>query len=286
MRYSLLLLPLVFGFSCAQKAPRAWGEPKLLCIVENERVKESSGIAASTREAGVYFTHNDSGSGPKFYKFNDKGKVLGEFAVSGAKATDWEEMASAKLDGKNFLYFADIGDNSRRRKSIQIYQAEEPKLGATAVPTVGTYDLSYPDEAQNAEAFFVHPKTGDFYIIPKASKTPVGLYRLERPARSGSYKLEKVADVKLSGSLSQALLITGAAISPDAKHVVVRTYLGAFEYDLVDTVASAFTRKPRAVRLNLELQGESITYRADGKALITTSEFSPCPVSVVPLKQP
>src|SRR5215475_15565924 len=38
--------------------------PVRLANLENQSIKESSGIAASRRNAGVLWTHNDSGDGP------------------------------------------------------------------------------------------------------------------------------------------------------------------------------------------------------------------------------
>src|SRR5687767_14630941 len=47
-----------------------YGAPVHLVNLENQSVKESSGIAASRRNAGIFWTHNDSGDGPFIYAFD------------------------------------------------------------------------------------------------------------------------------------------------------------------------------------------------------------------------
>src|SRR5262245_20994043 len=46
-----------------------YGSPVHLANLENQSVKESSGIAASRLNAGVFWTHNDSGDDPFIYAF-------------------------------------------------------------------------------------------------------------------------------------------------------------------------------------------------------------------------
>src|SRR5262249_9269918 len=67
--------------------------PVHLCNLENQSIRESSGIAASRRNAGVFWTHNDSGDGPFIYAFDRQGKHRGVWRVAGAGAVDWEDMA-------------------------------------------------------------------------------------------------------------------------------------------------------------------------------------------------
>ena len=68
-------------------------------------------------------------------------------------------------------------------------------------------------------------------------------------------------------------------MSPDSKHVVIRTYLEAWEFDAPAKFDDWFKQKPRRIQTNFEFQGEGICYSRDGKALLTTSEGVPCLVS-------
>src|SRR5215813_6353086 len=104
--------------------------PVHLANLENQSIKESSGIAASRRNTGVFWTHNDSGDGPFIFAFDRQGKHRGVWRVIGAKAVDWEDMAigPGSRRGRSYLYLGDIGDNSKKRDQITVYRVAEPQV--------------------------------------------------------------------------------------------------------------------------------------------------------------
>lgn len=259
--------------------PAPVGEPKSLPSISDSRVKESSGVAPSQKDGKVFYTHNDSGDSARFFKFTLDGKVQREYRVTNATAVDWEDMSSATLDGKPYLFFGDIGDNAGRRSSIQIYRVPEPGK-RRRVKADMILDLQYPDGSHNAEALLVHPSTGDITIVTKTSSYPAGVYFLPRPLQGGSYTLRKLGEVSIESTIKAGKLITGAAWSPNGRAVVLRTYLGAYLF-AADDPLSWFKHAPTLVRTNFDLQGEGIAFTRDGKSLITTSEGSPCPLSQV-----
>jgi hypothetical protein len=260
---------------------RNFGQPHLLVSITDPRVKESSGVAPSQIYPNVFYTFNDSGDTARFFQFNRTGKVLHVFNVTNGNNVDWEDMSSAKLDGKPFLFFGDIGDNSGVRPSIAIYRVPEPG-NSTGVKADQIYTLHYPDGSHNAETLLVNPKSGDIMIVTKAARHPQGIYFLPRPHASGSWTLKKLADIEVNANMRSAKLITGGAWSQDGKYVVLRTYFGAFEFSGNDP-RHWFETDPTRIKTNLEMQGEGITYTLNGGALITTSEGTPCPVSEIPI---
>ncbi|MEA2553065.1 MAG: hypothetical protein QOJ65_1241 [Fimbriimonadaceae bacterium] len=260
---------------------RSFASPHVLVTIKDSRLKESSGVAPSQLDANAFYTHNDSGDSPRFFKFVRSGKILKEYKLRDAKNLDWEDMASATLGGKPYLFIGDIGDNAGRRQSITVYRVAEPTGSKARVDQ--TYTLTYPDEPHNAETLLVHPSTGDITIVTKASLHPQGIYYLPRPRRSGAYVLKKIGDISIDSNMRAGKLITGGAWSQDGKHVVLRTYFAGYEFpgdDPMHWFEKSFVNVPT----NLEFQGEAITYTLDGKALITTSEGSPCPVSEIPIE--
>jgi len=74
--------------------------------------------------------------------------------------------------------------------------------------------------------------------------------------------------------------ITGGDISPDGGRVVLSDYLGAYEASLPAGAAfdGIWRREFRGIPIGLGLQVEGVCYRADGRAIIATSEGKPCPV--------
>ncbi|MCX6622811.1 MAG: hypothetical protein NTY38_17450, partial [Acidobacteria bacterium] len=94
-------------------------EWRIIANLKNREVSESSGIATSLRNPGIFWTHNDSGDGPYVYAFDKAGGNRGTFHLEGAKAVDWEDMAAGpcpRAPATPCLYLGDIGDNDRNRK--------------------------------------------------------------------------------------------------------------------------------------------------------------------------
>ncbi len=268
-----------------QSGERQWTRATTLVKLQDRRITESSGIAPSQIADGVYYTHNDSGDTARFFKFDRAGRVLGTYNVRGASAVDWEDIASAKIGGKPYLFVGDIGDNAGNRRSITVYRVPEPTHnGEVNVRADRTYTLRYPDEPHNAESLMIHPRTGDFYIVTKANTKPSQVFKLAHPGKSGSYMLAQIGTIDLPDSFRYARLITAGDISPDAKHMMIRTYMAAWEYDVRGSFDDWMKNAPRKIETNFELQGEGICYSRDGKSLLTTSEGVPCQVSEAKLR--
>src|SRR5215213_1113502 len=122
--------------SAATPLPLAAAAPVQLATLEDRRVGESSGLVASRRTPGLFWTHNDSGDGLFVYAFDRAGRSRGTFRVSGAQARDWEDIAAGPgpARGQSYLYAADIGDNGRGREFVVVYRFPEPEVSATADP--------------------------------------------------------------------------------------------------------------------------------------------------------
>ncbi|MCH7903832.1 MAG: hypothetical protein IH944_04605 [Armatimonadetes bacterium] len=276
---------IVFG-SCAA-APvqdRQWGPPQDLCELDDPQIDESSGVAASNIEAGVFYTHNDSGDKARFFRFNRDGEVEGTYELALIEARDWEDMASAVVDGNPYIYLGDIGDNARVRDEIVIYRVHEPTWTDDGFYILfESYTLKYPDKAHDCEAMFV-TQTGDIYLVTKARDGVTGVYMLKKPTGSGSYTLRHIRNIPVDTKGFGGTWVTGGDVSPDGKHVVIRTYSAALEYEVPEEFEDWVNQEPKQIRLPIEVQGEAICYSKDGHYLITTSERAPCPVSILRLK--
>jgi hypothetical protein len=115
--------------------------------------------------------------------------------------------------------------------------------------------------------------------VTKAAKKPSAVFKLPHPGRSGAYVLTKIGEFQVGSLIRESRLVTGGDISPDAKHVVIRTYLSGWEFDVPARFDDWFRQKPRYIKTNLEFGGEGICYSRDGNSLLTTSEGVPCQVS-------
>src|SRR5438477_556362 len=55
-----------------------------ICDLPDERIDESSGLAASRKYPGCLWTHNDSGDSARLFLLDAQGKTLSEVDVQGA----------------------------------------------------------------------------------------------------------------------------------------------------------------------------------------------------------
>ncbi|MCC7086721.1 MAG: hypothetical protein IT427_17105 [Pirellulales bacterium] len=239
-------------------------------------LNEVSGVVASRALADTLWVHNDSGDTARFFAIGTGGNLLGEYSLSGATATDWEDMAiGPKPGGGNYLYLADIGDNSGARAEITIYRATEPLSaagGSIAAAEYSTLQLQYPGPPRNAESFLVDPITGDLFIISK------GLTASVFRAPAGAFDATQPVALALLGNLGSAISFSTAAdISPDGASILVRGYgttARLFQRSPGQSVGDALLAPGVAVTLAAETQGEAIGWAADGKGFYTTSEFA------------
>jgi len=96
--------------------------------IENKKINESSGLACSTRNKKLLWTHNDSGHMPIIYAMSSKGKDRGTFYLDDVVANDWEDMDAFEYQGDHYLLIADTGDNYRLRWDYQIVIIKEPSV--------------------------------------------------------------------------------------------------------------------------------------------------------------
>lgn len=274
-----------------------WGTPQKIATLADQSITESSGLVASRRNPGLFWTHNDSGAGPLLYAFDRTGKSAGAWQVAGATARDWEDIAAGPGPdaGVNYLYVGDIGDNSLARFQVAVYRVPEPAITAadaestTAAPRTlegaVVIELKYPDGPHNAEALMVHPKTGDLYIVTKERRRPAGIYKLTaaKLVQTGAQTLTKVAELKMPSVVEG--MVTGGDISTDGKHLILCDYFGAYELTLANGQFDAIWKEtPLIVDLGAREIGESICYSLDGNALYATSENLPTPLIEVKAK--
>ena len=56
--------------------------------LDHKLIPESSGVIASRRHDGVFWTHNDSGNGPTIFAIRRDGKLLGQYTLN-VRNNDW-----------------------------------------------------------------------------------------------------------------------------------------------------------------------------------------------------
>lgn len=237
-----------------------------------EPVVEASGLAASSQNPGVVWTHNDSGGAPVLYALGRRARMRAALPLAGAVNRDWEDMAVAPAGPgtQDWLYVADVGDNNGAWPSVRVYRVPEPRLAGVAAGSIlaaaqpGSVELAYPGGPRNAEALVVDPKGGDLYVITK-DDSRAEVYRARSPAFLGEFvTLVRTGRLPFGG-------VTGASACSNGRTVLVRRYLGLDAF-VGPSVSRALRARPSPRLVRGEPQGESVAAAPGCEGYFTLSE--------------
>lgn len=249
-------------------------------------IREPSGLVASRRHPGVFWTHNDSGDDARLFATRRDGRLVGNYFVENATAIDWEDIA---IDEAHNLYVGDIGNNLSDRQDLAIYRIPEPSKLAEegtlrADRTIRfryAEQTAYPDPAArnfDSEALFwaTHPMTGEgtLYLLTKhRSDTRTVLYRFEDLSGEREVTPTKVSSFDVGGDRGRyGGMVTGADVSADGRYLAILTYHAIFVFRRPDEGDDWFAGLINIIDLDQDVtvQAESIAW--DGEALLFSSE--------------
>jgi hypothetical protein len=243
---------------------------------------ELSGLAASLRHPGVFWTHNDSGNAFQVFAINEVGAVLATLTLTGVDAKDLgrldlEDIAvgpCAPGDGRSCLYVADIGDNFERRKQVRLFRFPEPEQVADATVAVETLPFTYPDKPHDAESLILEARTGRLAVITKERASLGAVFALDGLAPGAVTQATRLGELHVPGDVD--FRTTAADLHESGQRLLLRTYTRVWE-----------VRRPGATRLEELVQGqvaevpgpsqaqsEAITYLPGGRAYLLGSEFA------------
>ncbi len=228
--------------------------------IKSAAISESSGLVASRRHPGVFWTHNDSGNSPAIFAIKADGTVLGRYRIKGAKNVDWEDIA---IDDAGHLYIGDVGDNFGRHKSRTIYKIVEPDPTVERKSTVKVLEamhFRYKDQRPDCEALFFHK--GRPYIITKHFLGWATLFRVGDPI-GGVCPLEAICKLP-------ATAVTAADISADGKRLAVLGYGYLAVFDVGEDLADLAKTVPKRVTFPAKYQTEACAF--DGDDVLITAE--------------
>lgn len=230
--------------------------------LDDERIDESSSLAASMANPGIAYTANDE-KGPVYAIETSTGRVVGTTYLDGAKIEDPEAMAMGR-NGR--LVLADIGDNDNDRDGMALYAFPEQAAGVRKV-TATRFPIAYSDgKSHNAETLLISPTTGRKYIVTKVSKGYGAIYALPTPLRANTRNVATNQKHELPKNISDG------TFTPDGAWVILRDdkklyVLDPTTWTIVQTVSAPPVDK-----------GESVTVRPRGKHLLVGSEGEESPL--------
>ena len=244
----------------------------VVCRFTDPRFTEISGMARSLLHPHVLWVHNDSGGGPSLFAVDERTcATLATVRVAGAPARDFEAIATARTsNGDAVIWLGDVGDNRDSWPYLRLHRILEPRVlqDQTVRPTT-TYRFTYPDGPHNTETVMAY---GDRVWVVTKQLAHGSLYQVPLTA-SGVAVARRLR--------SEGGLVTDGAVSPDGTAYVLRDYVNAeILMGLPPGRSTGFFALP------FQVQGEGITWTADGKALLITSEGDARLLRVEPAAMP
>ena len=290
MRFTLVTFILLLSFECSASR---WSAPEYSGTKTDAELEEMSGLAASKIHKDVLWVVNDGGNGEKLIAMGTDATRIATFNLKGVKNVDWEDLASFKLNGKNYILIPDTGDNGGIRKSLQIYVFEEPKElsdGQTLEPA-WSFDFVWPDGARDCEAVAVDAAKGEILLISK-KRVPPELFRL--PLQPNAKNVIAIKIGELPGITQPTpkemeknpvygryrSQITAADLSPNGRVLMVLNYHSVYFYvrDAAGSWINALSSKPDSFSFPWLPQAEAISFNREGTAIYIGSEQRPVPL--------
>jgi len=248
----------------ASRCPK-YSSPKRAGQVNIGGINEISGVETSSR-FHVLWMEEDSGNPANLYATRRNGTTGSTIPVHNASNHDWEDMS---LSG-NRIWIGDIGDNAKRRSSIQIYWFQQPRPSVNSV-RAKHMDLRYSDHAHNAEAMFVNYGHRALYVITKETTRNVGyVFRanLSHLHSGASRTLQKIGSVPI-----------GKVTAADSGRlgIIVKNYTQGLLYRWTggQNVRKTLSRTPCVVDV---AGGESIAFGRASRRLFSVPEGHTPPV--------
>ncbi|HSU14291.1 hypothetical protein [Longimicrobium sp.] len=275
-RPALALVAAVLA-GCARGDAGEAKAPEVACaVVEKgitlpEELRESSGIVASRRHAGVYWSHNDSGRHPDLFAVGLDGQLLGKMTVTGAQNNDWEDIALGPCPGGggDCLYLADTGNNGKKRRHVTLWVFPEPVPGDGATAPAREFKARFPGDPTDIEALAVLPD-GRVLLVSKGNNDVVELIRWPTPLQAGIEPTLEPLRQLAPEPTELGDRVTGASASPDGRFVAVRTYAALAIYRTAGLLGTGTPIAQLDLDPLAETQGEAVSLANDGSVVLTS----------------
>ena len=132
--------------------------------------------------------------------------------------------------------------------------------------------VEYPDRPHDVEALYVEPD-GGVVLVSKGRRGGILTFRVAAQSwTTGAARAERLDSLPIAPSLPLGRAVTDAAISPDGRRVVVRTYRELWFFSRAeDGHLTLDPARPVCDVTGLQRQGEAVDWWA-GDRLVLTSE--------------
>ncbi len=240
---------------------------------------EASGLAKSRINPGMIWSHQDRGNDNRIFLLDaQSGETIAAYRIDGMRNRDWEDIEIAKdpLDGKDYLYLGDIGDNDQVYASYTIYKFREPIFESSHRGKVidlewefETIRFRFPDKSHDTEALMVDPKTGDIYLATKRDFWSMLFVAPFPQSTEEEFELFHLGNFGFRRALA-------GTVSEDGLEALIKNDDQIFYWNRSENESflEMIQRAPKEAPYNpVEAQGEAICFEVSG-GYYTLSEYS------------
>lgn len=289
-------IPLLFAAGLLMAADPALNQPlEMAGQLEDSRLVEVSGLAASGRTSEVLWLLNDGGASPSLHAIDPQGGALDEVALTPARNRDWEDLAAFELDGEPQLLAADIGDNGATYAESVLYIVPEPAIRESAAVLSAvphTVRFRYPDGPRDAESLAVDAAERKAYVLSKRD-IPPRLYAVPLDAAGDEPVVAELLGpvTSLPAPTPEDIRLapirkdwhwqpTAMDFSQDGRLAAILTYrhVFVFERETGQDWYTALNRTPHKIDIEPVRGAESLGFTADGGSLFLTVEQRHAPL--------
>jgi hypothetical protein len=287
---ALVLLAVLLAVQTSGVSLFPWGDGVEVGFLDPD-IDEASGLAVSAVYPNRLYHINDSGDTGRFFVTDPTGANAQSVRISDFNPVDVEDLSIGPCgQSTDCLFLADIGDNNRKRASIEIVVVQEQQNFPAEVRALARLRLRYPDGAYDSEGLAVHPD-GTLYLLTKqglGNKSRPGIPRLykipttwwKRPASSQVLDFVREIDLaKVAPNVPpSARLPTSMNISRDGKRALILFYIDAvelaldFSQPIPDVTQWRDGRDYQRISLMNLPQQEAIAYTPDSTAFFYDTE--------------
>jgi hypothetical protein len=255
---------------------------------------ESSGLAASAGEPGLFWTMNDD-TEPVLFALDTTGADLGRVRLAGARNIDWETISVGPCAADSCIYAGDTGDNEAVRRTRVIYRVTEPHRRGGRFPAsvrATRLEYRYSDGPKDVEAMWISADETIWLVSKRPNRDSTSgrhrsalVYRIGKEAwqEKGVVVAQLVDSLPIVPGSAPGRLITDASLAPDRRLLALRTYTELYLLDVDPATGRPSAGTPRRV-CDLtpvqERQGEGVAWLDAAGYFLLSSEGGEVPKTV------
>src|SRR5215207_6234319 len=209
--------------------------PTVVCTVDDAKLPKITGITAVE---GGYVVVDSDGESLRLFKLDAACKP--SELINDPEIDPNSPQDLAQTPDKT-IWVADVGDEALERPRVAVHKV------VAGADSGQIFRLTYPDGKHDAAAMVVQPN-GIPVIISREPGNVAKLYTTAAPLGAAStVPLKPAGLLTMPASTTSGgpvgpggrTVVTGAALAPDGKKVLVRTFTDVYEWDVAADVPTA-----------------------------------------------